>query len=576
MAHEQAHPVLRFIRQIKALDDAESTADEQLLAHFVAQHDEAAFAALVQRHGPMVLGVCRRVLHHVHDAEDAYQATFLVLARKARSLSKPESLGNWLYGVAYRTALKAKAAAARRRARERESVALAVTDPVEEVIKREVRLVLDDELSRLPSKYRTPIVLCYLEGQTQEEAARTLGCPRKTVTTRLTRACARLRTRLLRRGATLSAGAFAAVLSQNAESAGLPLPPVDSTVQAATQFAAGKAAATRAVSAHAVALTKGVLTSMFVTKLKTMAVLLLTITVAGASVGVWTYRALAEGQGAARAEDQPKPAAEDATKAQDADKKTDKDKLQGTWVPVTVEFRGRKVSEQEIKDKNFEMIFTGDKVTIPTSQGDTQEVTYKLDPAKKPKHIDFLISKDEPSKAIYLLQGDTLKVCMPMKEGDERPTEFESKTGTSILLMELKKKPSPTAEDATKAQDADKKTDKEKLQGAWVPVAVVNGGRKISEDEIKDKNFEMVFTGDKVTIPAKDVTKQEVTYKLDPAKKPKHIDWMMPDNRLAKGIYLLDGDTLKVCVSEQEGAERPTEFESKEGSKILLMEFKRK
>jgi uncharacterized protein (TIGR03067 family) len=284
-------------------------------------------------------------------------------------------------------------------------------------------------------------VLCYLEGQTQEEAARALGCPRKTVTTRLTRACARLRARLRRRGATLSAGAFAAVLSQNAGSAvGLPFPPVDSTVQAATQFAAGKAVAAGAVSARALALTKGVLTSMLVTKLKTMAVLLLALTVAGAGVGVWTYRVLAGGQGAARAEDKPNPAAEVATQAKDADKKTDKEKLQGAWIPVSVEKGGRKISEQEIKDKNFEMIFTGDKVTLPAKDVTKQEVTYKLDPSKKPKHIDWMMPNDKLAKGIYLLDGDTLKVCVSEQEGDDRPTEFESKEGSKILLMELKRK----------------------------------------------------------------------------------------------------------------------------------------
>jgi RNA polymerase sigma factor (sigma-70 family) len=438
MSSEPAQPVLRFIRKITAPDSAGSTQDAQLLARFVVQHDEAAFAALVRRHGPMILGVCRRVLRDAHDAEDAFQATFLVLVRKARSLGKPESLGNWLYGVAYRTALKAKAEAARRRALERQIVALTGTDPAAEVIGHEVRLVLDDEVNRLPSKYRAPLVLCYLEGQTQEEAARTLGCPRKTVTTRLTRARERLRIRLRRRGVALSAGALTAVLSQSTVSAGLPIPMVDSTVQAAIQFAAGKAAAAGAVSARVAALTKGVLKAMLMTKLKAVAALLLAVSVVGTGVGVWTYRALAGGPGAARAEDRANPAAEDAKKAKNADEKTDKEKLQGTWVPVSVVTGGRKASEQEIKDKNFEMVFSGDKVTIP-AKGEMKEVTYKLDPSKKPKHIDFLVAEDKAAKGIYLLQGDTLKVCVS-EEGDERPTELESKEGSKILLMELKKK----------------------------------------------------------------------------------------------------------------------------------------
>jgi RNA polymerase sigma-70 factor (ECF subfamily) len=439
MSGELAHPVLRFIRKITASDSVSGTADAHLLSRFVVEQDQAAFAALVQRHGPMVWGVCRRVLHDAHEAEDAFQATFLVLARKARSLGKPESLGSWLYGVAYRTALHAKAEAARRRAPQGQVPALAADDPVEELIGREIRLVLDEEVNRLPSKYRAPFVLCYLEGQTHEEAARSLGCPRKTVTTRLTRARDRLRARLLRRGVTVSAGAFAAALSQNTGSAaGWPMPGVDSTAQAATQFAAGKAAAAGVVSARVAALTKGVLTFMFVTQLRTAALCLLAVAVVGAGVAAGAYRALAGGPGPARAEGAPSAAAEDAKKDKDGDKKTDKEKLQGAWVPVAVVTEGKKRSEQEIKDKNFEMVFSGDKVTVPV-KGDKQEVTYKLDPSKKPKHIDWQMPGDKVAKGIYLLEGDTLKVCVS-EDGEERPTEFESKEGSKIVLMELKKK----------------------------------------------------------------------------------------------------------------------------------------
>src|SRR5262249_16271499 len=148
--------------------------DAQLLDRFVTGRDAEAFAELVRRHGPMVYGVCRRRLHNHADAEDAFQATFLVLARKARSLGRPESLGSWLDGAAYRTALKARAGAGRRREQEGDSMAPAGADPAEEAAGREAGRVLDEELNRLPSKYRDPLVLCHLEGQTHEEAARAL------------------------------------------------------------------------------------------------------------------------------------------------------------------------------------------------------------------------------------------------------------------------------------------------------------------------------------------------------------------------------------------------------------------
>src|SRR5215467_2958000 len=158
--------VLEHLHQILAPPGGDLT-DGQLLARFVTARDEAAFAALVRRHGPMVLGVCRRLLHDAHEAEDAFQATFLVLVHKARSIGRPESLGPWLHGVAYRTAARARQAA-RRRAREREAAAMPDGDPAVEVGWRDLRQVLDEELGRLAHKYRAALVLFYLEGKSTE------------------------------------------------------------------------------------------------------------------------------------------------------------------------------------------------------------------------------------------------------------------------------------------------------------------------------------------------------------------------------------------------------------------------
>src|SRR5436305_1502875 len=142
--------------------------DGELVDGFVARRDGAAFEALVRRHGPMVLGVCRRVLGHAHDAEDAFQATFLVLVRKAASVRPREQLANWLYGVAYHTALKARAAAARRRAREKRAGAMSRRTTLPEDRWSDLQPVLDEELARLPDKYRVPVVLCDLEGKTRK------------------------------------------------------------------------------------------------------------------------------------------------------------------------------------------------------------------------------------------------------------------------------------------------------------------------------------------------------------------------------------------------------------------------
>src|SRR5262245_37708928 len=170
--------------------------DGPLLARFVACRDEAAFAALVRRHGPLVLGVCRRVLRHAQDAEDAFQATFLVLVRKAASIVPRERGANWIYGVAHQTALKARATAARRKGRERQVTGMPEPAVAEQDHWRDLQPLLDEELSRLPDKYRSVIVLCDLEGKSRKETARQLGCPEGTVAGRLARARAMLAKRL--------------------------------------------------------------------------------------------------------------------------------------------------------------------------------------------------------------------------------------------------------------------------------------------------------------------------------------------------------------------------------------------
>ncbi|HTU90099.1 MAG TPA: sigma-70 family RNA polymerase sigma factor [Gemmataceae bacterium] len=182
----------------------DALSDKELLEWFVRRHEEAAFAALVRRHGPMVLGVCRRVLRHSHDAEDAFQATFLILVEKAHRLKRPELLANWLYGVAYRTALHARQRGARRSEREREAAAMSVPKSDPEYEPTELRRVLDEELHRLPEKYRAPLILCYLEGKTNEEAAQVLGWPSGSMSHRLARGRELLRERLQSRLAGLT------------------------------------------------------------------------------------------------------------------------------------------------------------------------------------------------------------------------------------------------------------------------------------------------------------------------------------------------------------------------------------
>ena len=204
--------VLRHIRRLVSRSATIGLTDGQILECFVSQREEAAFEELLARHGPMVLGVCQQLLRDPHDAEDAFQATFLVLVRRAASIGKPERLAGWLYGVAHRVAWRARSEVARRHARERQGVEMVAVASLGPLASDDIRPVVHEEVSRLPEKYRTPVVLCYLEGKTQEEAAKELGWTRGELKGRLERARELLRKRLLRRGLTLSAGALSAVL----------------------------------------------------------------------------------------------------------------------------------------------------------------------------------------------------------------------------------------------------------------------------------------------------------------------------------------------------------------------------
>jgi RNA polymerase sigma factor (sigma-70 family) len=276
------------LRRTVLAGDGTGLTDETLLTCFVERRDEACFAALVRRHGPMVWGVCRRVLRDHHDAEDAFQDTFLVLALKAAFVVPRRMVANWLYGVAYTTAHRVKVLTARRRARER---LLAVLPEPEAALLddwRELQPLLDEALSRLPDKYRVVILLCDLEGKTRKETARELGCPEGTVAGRLTRARVLLAKRLARHGLAVSGGALAALLSGRA-SAAVPPGLVGSTIRAASLYAPGGLTGGM-IPAKVAALTEGVLQTMLMRHVKTaMGVLVLVAAIAaGVGAGGWT------------------------------------------------------------------------------------------------------------------------------------------------------------------------------------------------------------------------------------------------------------------------------------------------
>jgi RNA polymerase sigma factor (sigma-70 family) len=309
MAATQSGTLLRHIRKLADTAPVEERPDQQLLEDFAACRAEAAFATLVSRHGPMVLRVCRRVLHHEQDAEDAFQATFLVLAQNTASIRKRDAVGDWLYGLAYRTAMKAKRSAARRRKHEAQvrPIAPILASPTWD----EVQAVLDEELQRLSPAFRKAFVLCILEGKSGAEAASESGCKEGTVKSRVNRARRLLQRRLARRGIELTALLAALSVAASASRAALPAALSHATVHFGLMVAAGSVASGM-VPAHVAALAAGVTRAIFLNKAKTATALLLAVGVILASAGVLVHQALAAEErpaGATRPEGgSPRPA----------------------------------------------------------------------------------------------------------------------------------------------------------------------------------------------------------------------------------------------------------------------------
>lgn len=284
MARTPLGAVLRHIHSLAGAATARRLTDLHLLRRFADERDEDAFAELMRRHGPLVLSVCHRILGHKQDAEDAFQATFLVLARKAGSIRKGESVGSFLYGVAYRIAMKERGKLAQRRQREQQVERPTPTGPLYEAAFRELQMLLDEGLNRLPEKYRTPFVLCCLEGKSKSEAARELGWKEGTVSSRLAHARKELQQFLARKGVALAAVLTAAGIAENAVSTCVPPLLAASALRASKLFASSSS--TVMETAKAVQLAESVLRSMAVLPWKTATALLMAVSLAVGGVGM--------------------------------------------------------------------------------------------------------------------------------------------------------------------------------------------------------------------------------------------------------------------------------------------------
>jgi RNA polymerase sigma factor (sigma-70 family) len=380
--------------------------DRELVRAFAATRDGAAFAEIVRRHGPMVLAVCRRVLADAPEADDAFQAVFLVLARRAGSVGRPERLGGWLHGVAVRCARRTRSVAASRRAKEHpmsDVAAPAAADP----LWADARPVLDEEIGRLPEKLRAALVLCEFEGLGRAEAAEQLGVPEGTLSSRLARAKEALRSRLGRRGLAPTLAGVGLILSQ-AKAAAVPPALFDAVVGSA---AGVPAAGAGVVSAVAAGLAQKELTTMFVKKL--VVSLAVVVGVLGAA-GLGWY-----GWSAARADEKV------AT--------TDKDKIQGKWKITAAVLHGRPLPlERAVAILGDTVEFKGDKVTLRT------ESTFTLDPSKSPKWIDMPTADGKGFVGVYALDGDKLTLHCAVT-GSARPTELEFKKGVNTTRLVLER-----------------------------------------------------------------------------------------------------------------------------------------
>ncbi|HEV3440792.1 MAG TPA: sigma-70 family RNA polymerase sigma factor [Gemmata sp.] len=618
-------PLKLVIQQLRTASERDGVGrtDGELLTRFLNQRDNDALAGLVERHAPMVWGVCRRILRNHHDAEDAFQATFIVLVRKAASVVPREMVGNWLYGVAYQTAVRLRAIAVKRGARETQVIEM--PEPVvAEARGDDLLLLLDQELSCLPEKYRVMIVLCDLESKTRIEVARQLAIPEGTVASRLARARGMLAKRLARHGLVVSGGSLAAALSQTVASAGVPPVVVSSTIKLTTLLATGKAVSV--ISSPVATLTEGVLKAMFLKKIMTTTLMVLAL-----SMAAITFGSLAKGQteGADRPvnkppmvgqEDKPpiseKPV-EPAAKQEEAKEaftawgkevggvqagigfRPGERRVYHTGETVCLVLRMRNVGKKEVKLSYFKEFFWEKTPQVKDADGKLVPlegiwlsgwpvlVERNLAPGKEVQLGEMQI-KLEPANEIgrktpvwtLFGTGKFQLQCENMGGGNIGTTEIKfdpvlSKLATGKLELEVN-----DAEKVPQKQEKQKEdfTTSDKavndLQGEWVVVAMEGGGEKVSAESLKGTKW--VVRGNEITGNQPGAS-GKMSFKIDADKSPKEIVVTSLDGKTkgttSPGIYSIDGHKLSVCLGEKV---RPKQFATARGDGRTMLTLEKK